>query len=325
MNVLITGIDGFVGSHLAEALLKDDRVRLSGIVHPGSSSHHIDDLLPKVSVHRLDISDLRAVREAVRSCAPEAIYHLAGQAFVPLSIQEPYGTFQTNITGTLNILESVRGLPDKLVRRCRVLVVSSGEVYGAVSRSALPVHEEEPLRPANPYAVSKAAADLIAQQYRTAFNVAVVVARPFNHLGPRQSDLFVGSALAKQIAEISLRKREPELLVGNLEPRRDFTDVRDVVDAYIRLLDGDRQYGVYNVCSGRSVRIGDLLEMFRAASGVSVKIVSDPKRKRSAEVQDIVGDASRLRAETGWRPSVPLEETVRDLLRYWEGKAGRPQ
>jgi len=325
MKVLVTGIDGFVGSHLAEALLESTGVRVSGIVHPDSVSPHIDHLLGKISLHRLDIADLRAVREAVRSSAPDAIYHLAGQAFVPLSLEEPYGTFRTNITGTLNVLESVRGLSSELHRPCRVLVVSSGEVYGSVARSALPVHEEEPLRPANPYAASKASADLIAQQYRTAFNVPVVVARPFNHLGPRQSELFVGSAFAKQIAEIGLRKREPELLVGNLEPRRDFTDVRDVVRAYIRILDGERQYGVYNVCSGRSVRIGDLLEMFRAAGGVSVRIVSEQSRKRAGEVGEIVGDCSRLTAETGWRPEVALEDTVRDLLRYWEEKAGRPR
>ncbi len=323
MNVLITGIDGFVGSHLVEALLDRPGIRMGGIVHPDSRSTHIDHLLSRVSIRRLDIADAGSVRDAILSDMPEQIYHLAGQAFVPLSMEKPYGTFQTNIVGTLNVLEAARELMKGSGKPCRVLVVSSGEVYGEVARSALPVHEEEALRPQNPYAVSKASADMIARQYRTSFGLPVVVARPFNHLGPRQSPLFVGSAFAKQIAEISLRKREPEIQVGNLEPRRDFTDVRDVVQAYIKILEGDRQHAVYNVCSGRSVRIGDLLEMFREASGVSVKIVPDPLRKRSQDVVEIVGDASRLRVETGWHPEIKLEQTVRDLLGYWKEQALR--
>jgi GDP-4-dehydro-6-deoxy-D-mannose reductase len=199
----------------------------------------------------------------------------------------------------------------------RVLVVSSGEVYG-VTAPGRSIDEEYPLKPENPYAASKACIDLIAQQYRSTFGLRVVVARAFNHLGPSQSDVFVGSAFARQVAEAKSGLREKSISVGNLEAKRDFTDVRDVVRAYVALLSGERAHAVYNVCSGHSVAIRDLLDRLIALSGIRVDVVEDPGRMRKSDNPDVVGSAGRLTAETGWTPSIPLEKTLGDILEYWE-------
>ena len=185
------------------------------------------------------------------------------------------------------------------------------------------MEETMPLSPTNPYATSKACVDLIAQQYRSAFGLDVVVVRPFNHLGPRQSELFVGSAMAKQVAEIRLGKSSPRLHVGNLHPERDFTDVRDVVQAYIKLLDARHDYGVYNVSSQRAVSIRALVNALCEIAGVKVEIVADKIRQRSSEILKIIGSSERLRTATGWTPKISLHQTLSDLLAYWEDRLSR--
>lgn len=316
MNVLITGIDGFVGSHLADALSNRPDVRLSGTtLQPAQSLSQRS--IPCVQA---DITDKDQIKKVIFDLAPQKLFHIAGQAFVPTSVKDPAGTFRTNVNGSLNILEAARQLRSERQISCSVLIVSSSEIYGSVPLERLPIDERTSLNPANPYAASKACADLIAQQYRATFGVDVVVARPFNHLGPRQSDLFVGSALARQIAEIMMAKREPKISVGNLDPVRDFTDVRDVVQAYIRLLDRPQPHAVFNVCSGRGVAIGEILETLRSLSGVKIDIVQDPSRVRQNEVSKVIGSAERLRASTAWAPQIPLEQTLQDLLRYWEDR-----
>ncbi len=265
-----------------------------------------------------DVTKFEQVQEAIHSFKPSKVFHLAGQAFVPVSFEDPVSTFKTNIEGTLNVLEAVRQYTKAEGRQCSILVISSGEVYGRGSGEGCPIDEITPLRPGNPYAASKACADLIAQQYRSAFGIDVVVARPFNHLGPRQSELFVGSSLAKQIAEVKLGRREQKLLVGNLDPQRDFTDVRDVVRAYITILERPRKHPVYNVCSGRAISIRSIVDLLCERSGLKVQIVVDPGRQRRDEIPKIIGSFERLHGETGWAPAIPLEKTLDDLLLYWE-------
>jgi GDP-4-dehydro-6-deoxy-D-mannose reductase len=314
MNILVTGIDGFVGSHLTEALIDIPEAKVFGIIRDSVPSSLVEHLKSKIEFIKCDITDAVGFFKAIESSKPEKIFHLAGQAFVPQSIQDPLGTFRVNINGGINLLEAVR----KQNLRCSILIVSSGEVYGNVSIDWLPIDELCPLNPGNPYAASKASIDLIGQQYRQNFGMDVVVARPFNHLGPRQSELFVGSAFAKQVAEIKLGKREPKIFVGNLEPKRDFTDVRDVVDAYIRLLRQPQSFGVFNICSGKPVRIKEILDMLCELGGVQVEIMTDPDRQRDNDAMNITGSADRLRDATRWKPKIALKDTLRDLLDYWE-------
>lgn len=311
MNVLVTGIDGFVGSHLTELL--HGQVRLSGLVIDPSRTPLIDRFRDRLTLHRGDIRDAEAVSEAVRAFRPAAIYHLAGQAYVPNSLKDPVDTYRTNIDGGINVLEAVR----RHAPECVVLVVSSGEVYGKVAPDAV-VEEESALRPENPYAASKACLDILARQYRAAFGLRTVVARAFNHLGPGQSDIFVGSAFARQVAEAKLGKRAPVIEVGNLDARRDFTDVRDVVRAYAALVEGERRHGVYNVCSGKAIAVREILDRLVAASGMKVEIRQDPARMRASDTPVVVGSPARIAGETGWKPSIPLERTLADLLAYWE-------
>lgn len=315
MKILVTGIDGFVGSHLARALLEDATAKLSGFVIDKSHTPLIDEMRSGIHLEEVDIRDASRVAGLIATLKPERIYHLAGQAYVPQSVSNPLDTYHINIDGGLNILEGVRtAAPD-----CRVLMVSSGEIYGTVDPNR-PVDELFPLKPENPYAVSKACIDMIARQYRASFGVKAVVARSFNHLGPGQSDVFVGSAFARQIAEVKLGLREKSISVGNLKAQRDFTDVRDVVRAYIALLAGQTRHDVYNVCSGRSRRIQDIFDQLVKISGVEVEPVQDPARMRDSDNPVVVGSAVRLIAETGWKPLIPIDQTLRDLLLYWEAR-----
>ncbi|HLX12766.1 MAG TPA: GDP-mannose 4,6-dehydratase [Bacteroidota bacterium] len=315
MNVFITGIDGFVGTHFARALEPAGGYRIFGTVRRREQSSPSSSA---VTLFEADITDKSSFNAALAAAKPRKIVHLAAQTFVPDSLKSPADTFQTNILGTLNLLEAVRLNPE--LRDASVLIVSSGEVYGKVSSASLPITEQTALNPANPYAASKACADLIAQQYRKSFGMDVTVVRPFNHIGPGQSDSFVSAALAKQIVEIKLGKREPKIHVGNLDPQRDFTDVRDVVRAYIALLNLPKRDTVYNVCSGVGVPIRRLLDLLIELSGVRVEIVPDPALIRSNETPVIIGSAEALRTATGWKPEIALKDTLRDLLAYWEDK-----
>ena len=319
MNILVTGIDGFVGSHLAEALLQRPGDRAFGFIRGNTPSPLIDRIRDRLTLIPCELNDLDGMRTAITKVNPDGIVHLAGQAFVPTSFTSPLETFQTNIIGTIHLLECVRQL--KLA--CAVIVVSSGEVYGGVEASRLPIDESFPLMPQNPYAASKACADLLAQQYRSSFGLKVVVARPFNHLGPGQSEQFVGSAFAKQIAEIKLGKRPNELSVGNLDALRDFTDVRDVVQAYVKILAVADQHAVYNICSGVPTSVREILDTLRELSGLDFSIVTDPARMRPSDTHVITGSSQRLRVATTWEPRITLRQTLGDLLSYWIDRVGR--
>jgi GDP-4-dehydro-6-deoxy-D-mannose reductase len=313
MRVLITGATGFVGGHLAEHLLAcgDLIVGLSASGHWPPALEHLGREL------RLERCDLAGVAESdladlIRRKQPEAIYHLAAQANPQASVADPRGTWALNLDGTLNLLEAIKasGLMP------RVVLVGSGVCYGNPAPEHLPVTESCPLRPNNPYAASKGAADLLGIQHFLAHGTHVVMARPFNHAGPRQSDLYVLSSLARQVAEVEAgRKRQVE--VGNLDVVRDFTDVRDIVRAYRLLAERGQPGEVYNVGTGRDISLRRMLEVLRSLARTPIEVHIDPARVRPVDQPLLLADASKLRDATGWEPRYAIEQTLGDMLQYW--------
>jgi GDP-4-dehydro-6-deoxy-D-mannose reductase len=291
-RAFVTGGAGFADRHLL-ALLAD-------AVSP--------------SREELDLLDAGAVRAAVREAAPEAVFHLAAQASVGRSWEAPAETLTENVAMTAHLLEAVRlEAPD-----AGVVVVGSGEVYGPPAK--LPVDEDAPLRPQNPYAVSKAACDLLGGQYADAFGLRVVRMRPFNHAGPGQSDDYVVGTLTRQVAEAEVAGREEAALrTGNPDSARDFTDVRDVVRAYVAA--ASTGPGAFNVASGRTVTVRELIELVRSAARLPVRHEVDA-RVRAHDVPEVRGSTRRLREATGWRPEIPLERTVADALDDWRQRLG---
>jgi GDP-4-dehydro-6-deoxy-D-mannose reductase len=314
MRALITGITGFVGAHLTEYLLSTrPDAELFGLRRWSSSSQEIGRLANVVRLIDGDLLDAPSLLRALQASRPEVIFHLAASSSVASSWDTPTEMMQVNVLGTLHLLEAMR----QLDLDATVVLACSAESYGQVAPADLPIREETPFRPVSPYAVSKATVDMLAYQYYQTFRLRTVRLRLFNHCGPRQSDRFVISALARQIAEIEADLRPPELHVGNLEARRDFVDVRDVAPAY--LLAGTRaQPGeVYNVATGRGRSIREVLDSLLTLTDAVVDVVFDPGRLRPAEIPALVGDGSRFRQATGWAPAIPFEQTVSDILSYW--------
>ena len=312
MKALITGISGFVGSHLAELLLGKG-FEVHGTIRWRSKRDNIQHIEDKLQLHECDIKDASSVRNTINRSTPRYIFHLAAQSFVHTSWAAPAETILTNIQGQLNVLETMRdiGWP------CRCLVVGSSEEYGKVREDELPITEDNALRPMSPYGVSKVAQDLLAYQYFQSFGTDLVRTRAFNHTGPRRGEVFVTSNFAKQIAEIEAGKREPVMLVGNLEAQRDFSDVRDVVRAYLLAMEKCESGEVYNICSGRSLKIREVLDMLLSISKVKVEIKQDPTRLRPSDVMVLRGSAEKFRKATGWVPEISFEQTLRDLLDFW--------
>jgi GDP-4-dehydro-6-deoxy-D-mannose reductase len=304
MRVLITGATGFAGGHLTE------RCRTEGAEVVGLSRGDGD--------LRVDLTDAAAVRAALAEVRPERIFHLAAHASVAKSWHEPDAALQNNIFSTLNLLEAVRGeCPE-----AGVLVAGSGEEYGPVPAERLPVTEEQPLRPQNPYATSKASADLLAGFYADAHRLRVIRTRAFNHAGPGQSDTYAVSSFARQIAEAEAEGRDAvDVMTGNVGARRDFTDVRDVVRAYWLCLERC-QPGIYNVCAGRSTAIADILAGLARHTSLDVRQRTDPGKLRKHEVMEIRGSHELLRNCTGWEPEIPLDQTLRDTLDWWRSRVG---
>ncbi len=315
-KALITGINGFVGSHLAD-LLVSEGYPVSGIAVTRDLKNlsHVEQ---KISIAYGDVRSAKDVENILAEVKPDCIYHLAGSSFVPEAEADPRIVYDVNVLGTLNLLEAVRSTH----LNAKILIVGSGEVYGPVPEAALPVNEEYPLKPTSPYGVTKACTDLLAYQYATAYQMNVIRVRSFNHIGPRQSEQFVCSSFAKQIVEIEKGIRKPILNVGNLEARRDFTDVRDVVRAYRIILENSKGGDVYNVGSGKAWRIGDLLKTLIADSTVKeIELQQQKVRIRSNDIPLMLCDASKLEKELGWKPMISIEQTLQDLLGYWREKA----
>ncbi len=314
MRVLITGIAGFAGSHLAELLLNDGE-EVFGTLLPGESTRNLETVRPQPELVPCDLRDAKAAEQLMARVRPEETYHLAALTFIPDSMVDPRLTFDTNLYGTLNLLEAAK----KLSSRPRILFVGSADEYGRVRKDELPIKEQNPLRPANPYSVSKVGASMLAYQYGLSEGMHVVRVRPFNHTGPRQSPQFVCSDFARQIVEAERGRRPPEIRVGNLRPKRDFTDVRDVVRAYREVLRRGEPCEVYNICSGKAVGVGEILDELLALSGNRLMIVESSERTRASDVEEIRGDFGKLESATGWRPTMPLRKTLEDLIGYWRG------
>jgi GDP-4-dehydro-6-deoxy-D-mannose reductase len=304
----VTGAAGFVGGHLVARLRAEEAREVFGIVRPGSSAAPRD-----CETVEVDLLDAEAMRRCVTSLRPDRIVHLAAQSSAWESWRDPEGTLRTNLFGLLYLLEAVRlaGL------RPRLLVVGSAEEYGAIPAAAAPIHEETPPRPASPYALSKVAQGYLALQYALAHGLYVVRTRTFNHTGPGRGPGFAESSFARQIAEIEAGRHDPSIAVGNLEAIRDFTDVRDVVRAYVQLLEAGQAGEVYNVASGRGHRIAEVLERLIAHSRVRVDVRRDAHLLRPVDTPYLVGDATRLQRATGWEPEIPFDQTLEDLLRHW--------
>ena len=295
--MLVTGAGGFVGRHLCIHLLADPSVTLVGTLLEPSPGSSCDSARQRFA--HLDLREPDAVFRVVDQVRPDQIYHLAAQASVPASYADPWDTIENNVRAELNLLEAVRKVrPD-----ARVLVVGSNEEYGAPLDGGLPFTEESPLRPANPYAVSKVTQDLLGLQYYLAYGLPVIRVRPFNHTGPGQSERFVVPAFARQIAMIELGMQEPVIRVGNLEAGRDFTDVRDIVRGYTMLLTRGEPGEVYNLASGRSRSIRGLLDTLASFSMVPVRVAVDSHRFRPVDVPEIYGSTDKIRRATGWQPA----------------------
>lgn len=297
MRVLVTGSKGFVGQWL--------------IAHLQESGDDVIGIDTEV-----DITEPAGLEEVVVTAAPDAVCHLAALASVGASWGTSQATYEVNTVGTANLIDAALACPE----RPRVLLISSSEVYGRVSTSDLPLGEDRTFAPVSPYAASKAAAEMIGLQAWLGSGLEVVRARPFNHTGPGQRPDFVVPALAQQIAT-ALSGGADRLSTGNLEARRDIGDVRDVVRAYRRLLVAGRPGQVYNVCRGEAVSIRHIAERLLALAGADLPIVVDPARMRPVEIPELRGDRGRLEAETGWRPEIPLDDTLRDVLAFWQRRS----
>lgn len=296
-----------MGTHLVRFLQSQDS-QISVL-----SSDQRGRRLPEVQYYEVDIRDNEAVRAVVREVSPDHIYHLAGVTAVETSWERPHLTYEVNVLGAHNLFDAAMNLSAPP----RILNISTSQVYApAIDR----LTEKSPLLPDNPYAASKAMAELLVRLYPNRTTDGIITARPFNHTGCGQLAHFLLPSIAKQFAEIELGLCPPKLRLGNLKVKRDFLDVRDVVRAYSALLAKGKPAEAYNVCSGTAVLLSDVVEMFRSTAGIDVTIEIDPNKVRPKEIAEICGDPQKLEAETGWRREIPLEKSVRDLLNWWRSR-----
>lgn len=312
-KVLITGITGFAGSYLAEYLLGKKDVRVFGIKRWRSKLDNLTGISDKIVLRECDIKDYSSVQEILGEVKPEMIFHLAAQSFVPTSWNAPSETLDTNIIGELNIFEAVRRLGINPL----IHVAGSSEEYGAVRKEDLPIKETTLLNPLSPYAVSKVGQDLLAYQYNKSYGLKIVRTRAFNHTGPRRVEVFVSSNFANQIARIEKGIQEPVVYVGNLSAIRDFTDVRDIVKGYWLSLEKGEPGEVYNICSGKGYSIREVLDILKGLSKQKFTVKKDQSRMRPSDVPVLIGDNTKFVKRTGWKPQIPFEKTLKDILEYW--------
>lgn len=314
---LITGITGFAGSHLAELLLSLGQ-EVWGTTRPRSQTDNIDKIKYKLHLEDADLLDSHSLYSIVAKIQPDYIFHLAAQSFVQSSWASPANTMELNIVGTVHLFEAVR--------RARIdpaiQIACSSEEYGLVYPNELPIKEDNPLRPQSPYAVSKVAMDYLGYQYNQSYGMKIIRTRGFNHTGPRRGDVFVTSNFAKQIAEIEKGKKPEVIEVGNLEAQRDWTDVRDIVKGYFLAVEKGKGGEVYNICSEKTVKVGNMLDLLLSMSSCKnkVKIKEDESRMRPSDVPVLLGDCSKFRKVTGWKPEIPFKKTMEDLLNYWRAR-----
>jgi GDP-4-dehydro-6-deoxy-D-mannose reductase len=315
-RVLVTGVTGFAGSHLVDYMLTRDDCEIFGIQRWRSRTDDIVHFMDKIKLLECDLRDVTSTHDTIESVRPDWIFHLAAQSFVPTSWIAPTESLTTNVLAQLNIFEAVR----RLGLKCRIQLACSSEEYGMVYENELPIRETNPLRPLSPYAVSKVAQDMLGYQYWMSWKVDSVRTRGFNHDGPRRVPVFVAQDFAKQIADIEKGKKPPVIHVGNLDAVRDFTDVRDMVRAYWLALEKCESGEAYNICSGKGWKIKDLLDHLLGLTRVKIDVRQDPARLRPSDVPVLVGDPTKFVDATGWRPEIPFERTLRDMLDYWRAR-----
>jgi len=317
MKILITGITGFVGSHLAEYCLNIEGAEVYGTIlshHLGDELSRVENIKNKIVILECDLTNRVAIQRVLDKVRPDKIFHLAAQSFVPTSWQSPEDTLYNNIISELNIFEVIRDVGINPI----IQIAGSSEEYGLVYEKELPVREENPLRPLSPYGVSKVAQDTLACQYYHSYGLKTIVTRGFNHEGPRRGSQFVTSSFAKQIVEIEKGKKDPVIFTGNLESKRDYSDVRDVVNAYWLATEKCKFGEPYNICSGKAWSIKSVLDfLISKSTKKDIKIENDPARMRPSDVPILVGDCTKFKQQTGWEPQIPFERTLQDTLDYW--------
>lgn len=313
-RVLVTGVTGFAGSHLVDYLLPRGDCELFGILRWRSRTENIEHFRDRITLLECDLRDATSTMDTIDKVRPDWIFHLAAQSFVPTSWSAPSESLTTNVLAQVNIFEAVRRLG---LLKTRIQLACSSEEYGMVYPDEVPIKETNPLRPLSPYAVSKVAQDMLGYQYWMSWKVDSVRTRGFNHEGPRRGPVFVASDFAKQIADIEKGRKKPVLHVGNLEAQRDFTDVRDMVRAYVLALEKCEPGEVYNICSGKAWTIQKLLDHLLSLSTAKITVEEDPARLRPSDVPILLGDNSKFVKATGWQPTIPFEQTLKDMLEYW--------
>ena len=315
-RVLVTGVTGFAGSHLVDFLLTRKDCEIFGIQRWRSRTENIEHFADRITLLECDLRDATNTFEIVAKTRPDWIFHLAAQSFVPTSWVAPTESLTTNVLAQVNIFEAVR----RLGLKSRIQLACSSEEYGMVFPNEVPIKETNPLRPLSPYAVSKVAQDMLGYQYWMSWKVDSVRTRGFNHEGPRRGPVFVASDFAKQIADIEKGRKAPVLSVGNLEAQRDFTDVRDMVRAYVLALEKCESGEVYNICSGKAWTIRKLLDHLLSLTKVNIEVKQDPARLRPSDVPILLGDSSKFVKATGWQPTIPFEQTLADMLEHWRSR-----
>lgn len=335
MRILITGVTGMAGSHLADYLLQREGLEVYGTFRWRSRMDNLDNLkkdgrlniiasdleatLPnrgdssKLNLMEADITDPFSMKRVVATVKPDRIFHLAAQSYVHASWSAPAETLHTNIIGEVNLLEAVRAAGIDPV----IHIAGSSEEYGYVLPNELPVKETNTLRPLSPYGVSKVAQEMLAYQYFRSYGLKSIVTRGFNHEGPRRGEVFVTSSFAKQIAEIEKGLKEPVLYTGDLSSKRDWSDVRDLVRAYWLVVEKGTTGEVYNIGSGVAREVREMLDMLLGMTDVSIEVRVDPARLRPSDAKVLVCDATKFQKLTGWQPQIPFEKTMKDLLNYW--------
>jgi GDP-mannose 4,6-dehydratase len=314
LKALITGINGFVGSHLCDFISSHHSdYDIHGTIRKGSNIDNLVQSVDKITIHSIDLVDAKSLESLIRLVKPTKIFHLASQSNVMKSFQNPIETFQTNVMGTLNLLEAIRKTGIDPV----IHVASSSEVYGQVSSDEIPIKETNPFRPINPYGVSKVAVDRLAFQYHNSYGIKTVITRAFSHTGPRRNQIFAESNFAKQIAEIEKENKEPVVQVGNLNSTRTFADVRDIVEAYW-LATEKCDYGqAYNIGSTQLMTLRAVLDILANMCLKKITLKEDKSRLRPTDISNHVPDMTKFVEKTNWRTRIPIQKTLQDLLDYW--------
>lgn len=313
-KVLITGITGFAGCYLAEYLLSTGKYDISGTYLFDESLINVKSIKGRLNLIKADLSEEKSVFNIVKETSPEIVFHLAALTSPADSFKNPAQTLTNNISLQINLFEAIRKYN---LFNTKILIVSSADIYGLVKKEDLPIDEQTPLMPTSPYSVSKIAQDFLGLTYFLSYKLKIVRVRPFNHIGPKQSPNFVVSSFAKQIAEIEKGKREPVLHVGNLETKRDFTNVKDMVRAYVLAIEKVKSGEACNIGSGISYKISDILNKLISMSSSKIKIEKDEALSRPGDNPDLVCDASKFIKLTGWKPLISIDTTLKDTLDYW--------